>query len=470
MIRALPALIVIVILIAVAIFIADRPGSVELDWQGWRIDTNVAVLALGMGLLGMIAAGLFHFIRKLVTAPASFLRWRRERRREQGFHALTQGMVAVAAGDPEEAMKHSRRADALLAEPPLTLLLSAQAAQLNGDHSAAKKYFSAMLERTETEFLGLRGLLMQALHAGDEIAALKLVERARELRPKTPWVLHRLYHLRARAGQWIAAEATLSEAIARKAVADVTGRHHRAVLLHEQSREAAAAGDPGKATTLAEKSVAADRGFAPAAIHLAQLQSARPRRALRTLLAAWREMPRPELARAFAALFAHETPVQRVKRMETLASANSTHPESNLAVAEAALEAKLWGEARRHLVAAGAGDANPSPRLCRLMAQLEEEEHGDQAAARAWLARAAATPTADPTYVCENCGAELPQWSAHCPQCREFGSLVWRVPKRGAVPAGDVAARLIGPPAAVIDITQPQPNSFLSAPGGGEVR
>jgi HemY protein len=458
MIRALPALIVIVILIAVAIFIADRPGSVELDWQGWRIDTNVAVLALGVGLLGMLAAGLFHLIRRLVTAPAAFLRWRRERRREHGFRALTQGMVAVAAGDPEEAMKHSRRADALLAEPPLTLLLSAQAAQLNGDHTAAKRYFSAMLERTETEFLGLRGLLMQALHAGDEAAALKLVERARELRPKTPWVLHRLYHLRARAGQWIAAEATLTEAIARKAIADVTGRHHRAVLLHEQSREAAAAGDTVKATTLAEKSVAADRGFAPAAVHLAQLHGAqsRSRRALRTLLAAWREAPRPDLAHAFAALFANETSVQRVKRLETLAAANPSHPESSLAVAEAALEAKLWGEARRHLMAAGAGEANPSPRLCRLMAQLEEEEHGDHAAARAWLARGGATQTADPTYVCQSCGAETPHWSVHCPRCREFGSLVWQTPKRGALQLGDGAAPAIGPPATLVDMAGPQ--------------
>jgi HemY protein len=459
-IRALPALIVIVVLIAVAIFIADRPGSVELDWQGWRVDTNVAVLALGVALLGLVAAGVFHLIRKLVTAPAAYLRWRKERRREAGFRALTQGMVAVAAGDPEEATKHARRADVLLAEPPLTLLLSAQAAQLNGDHSAAKKYFSAMLERAETEFLGLRGLLVQALHAGDEAAALKLVERARELRPKTPWVLHRLYHLRARAGQWIAAEATLAEAMGRKAVDAATGRRHRAALLHEQSREAEAAGDNGKAVALAEKSVASDRGFAPASIALARLHAAqsRPRRAIRALLAAWREAPRADLARAFAGLFAQETPIQRVKRMETLAAANPKHPESSLALAEAALEAKLWGEARRHLMAAGAGDDNPGPRLCRLMARLEEEEHGDDAAARAWLARAAGTPTADPAYVCHACGAELQQWSALCPHCHEFGSLVWETPKRSRPALGaDAPTPALAPPAAaLIDITGPK--------------
>ena len=457
MIRALPALIVIAILIAAAIFIADRPGTVELDWQGWRVDTNVSVLVLGMALMGMAAAGLFHLLRRLVTAPGGFLRWRHERRREAGFRALTQGMVAVAAGDPEEATRHSRRADALLADPPLTLLLSAQAAQLKGDHTAAQRYFNAMLERAETEFLGVRGLLMQALHSGDDAAALKLTERARELRPKTPWVLHRLYRLRARAGQWIEAEATLVEAMGRKAIDAAVGRHHRAVLLHEQSRAAEAAGEPGKAMTLAEKSVAHDRSFAPAAIRLAQLQTAqgRPRRAMRTLLATWREAPKPEVAAAFTGLFSDDTPVQRLKRVEKLAAANPDHVESHLALAEAALDAKLWGEARRHLLAAGAGDANPGPRVCRLMARLEEEEHGDGAAARLWLGRAAVTAVADPAYVCGHCGAELQAWSAHCPHCHEFGSLTWQTPKRTALTAGTSLAAPIAtvPPPTLIDIS-----------------
>jgi len=456
-IRALPALIVIALFIAAAIFIADRPGTVQLDWQGWRVDTNVSVLVLGVALLGMAAAGLFHLLRRLVTGPGAFLRWRHERRREAGFRALTQGMVAVAAGDPEEAARHSRRADALLADPPLTLLLSAQAAQLKGDHTAAQRYFSAMLERAETEFLGVRGLLMQALHAGDDTAALKLVERARELRPKTPWVLHRLYHLRARAGQWLEAETTLVEAMGRKAIDATVGRHHRAVLLHEQSRAAAAAGDTAQATALADKSVGHDRSFAPAAVHLAQLQMAhgRPRRAMRTLLAAWREAPKPEIAAAFAGLFNDDTPVQRLKRLEKLAAANPDHAESRLALAEAALDAKLWGEARRHLLAAGAGDADPSPRLCRLMARLEEQEHGDGEAARAWLQRAALTSAADQTYLCGHCGAELTAWSAHCPHCHEFGSIGWQTPKRAAIAAGTAVAAPVAavPPPTLVDFS-----------------
>src|SRR6185437_6917926 len=114
-----------------------------------------------------------------------------------------------------------------------------------------------------------------------------------------------------------------------------------------------------------------------------------------------------------------------------------------IALGEASLDAKLWGEARRHFMAAGAGDDSPSPRLCRLMARIEEQEHGDNAAARAWLTRGANSRTADPAYVCEHCG--------------EFGTLVWQTPKRAApIPLAQMTTPAAIPPPTLIDITGPR--------------
>src|SRR6266404_5267827 len=171
----------------------------------------------------------------MVGSPLVFLRRRRERRRRSGYRALTQGMVAVAAGDPHEAQRYARKADALLAEPPLTLLLSAQAAQLEGDETAAKKFFTAMLDRPETEFLGLRGLLNQALRVGDRGTALRLTQRAMTLRPNTPWVVESLFDLEAREGRWETAQKTLAQAVKRRIVPRDRARHHRGVILYELS-------------------------------------------------------------------------------------------------------------------------------------------------------------------------------------------------------------------------------------------
>jgi uncharacterized membrane-anchored protein len=83
--RSLPAIIFIALVIAGAVFIADRPGAVSLVWQGWRVDTSVAVLVLGVALIAMLAAALFHFLRLLIRGPHMIRRGRRERRRRRGY-------------------------------------------------------------------------------------------------------------------------------------------------------------------------------------------------------------------------------------------------------------------------------------------------------------------------------------------------------------------------------------------------
>ena len=66
-------------------------------------------------------------------------------------------------------------------------------------------------------------------------------------------------------------------------------------------------------------------------------------------------------------------PLGRAAALQRLAARNPEAGESHLAIAEAALAAQLWGEARRHLTLAEgvAPPAGPSRRLCLLMARLE---------------------------------------------------------------------------------------------------
>ncbi len=207
--RPWPAIILVLLLVAGAVFVADRPGSVVVEWQDWRLDTSVAVLALGTAFAALAGGWLYVVARKLIRAPRDFLNARRERKRREGYRALTLGLAAAASGDAIEAQRYARRAQKLLSEKPLTLLLSAQAAQLAGDAEAAERHFVAMLDEPETAFLGLRGLIARALQAGDEAQALRLLEQARKLRPRTPWVLQGRYELLARALRWDEAEAAL---------------------------------------------------------------------------------------------------------------------------------------------------------------------------------------------------------------------------------------------------------------------
>ncbi len=208
MTRAILWIIAIGVIVAVAFEFADEPGAVSLHWQGWRIDTTVAFLVLCATAIAVVTALLYRVWVASWHVPRRWLGFRRTQRRERGYRALTEGMVAVAAGDPAGALRHARRANNLLGDPPLTMLLSAQAAQLNGDAAAARGYFNRMLERPETAFLGIRGLLMEAQRDGDEAAALDYARQAYKLRPKTPWVLTTLFDLQVRHGDWSNARDT----------------------------------------------------------------------------------------------------------------------------------------------------------------------------------------------------------------------------------------------------------------------
>jgi HemY protein len=148
-------------------------------------------------------------------------------------------------------------------------------------------------------------------------------------------------------------------------------------------------------------------------------------RAAKAVERAWRTTPHPELAQVYGDIHKSEAPLTRVKSFERLAAQNPAARESHLAIAEAALDAQLWGEARRHLTDALA--TGTTPRVCQLMARLEEAEHSELGRVREWLDLAVcATP--DPRYLCAKCGRESLDWRSLCPHCGVFDALSWRTP------------------------------------------
>ena len=132
-----------------------------------QVETSFAILMIAVLLFGLLLIIAFEILRLLGGAPRRIGRRRRRSRIDRGYQALAQGLVAAAAGDAAAAKALNRRAEKLLGHAPATLLLSAQAAQLEGDEGAARARFQEMLEHQETEFLGLRGLLAQAIKDGD---------------------------------------------------------------------------------------------------------------------------------------------------------------------------------------------------------------------------------------------------------------------------------------------------------------
>lgn len=434
MIRALWFLALVSAGIFALVWLADRPGSLVLEWQGYRVETSVAML-IGAIIAVSVATALSYrvwlFLRR---APSQLSGAWKQRRKQQGYQALTRGMVAVAAGDADEARRSVKRAEVLLNEPPLTMLLSAQTAQLNGDEKAAETFFKAMTENPETEFLGIRGLLGQAVKKGDRTDALALARRAYRLRPKSEWVANHLFDLQTREGLWLDARVTADEQVRNHTISKTDSKHRNAALYYQLGLEAKSTGDETGALAQFKKSTDNDPAFTPGvSLHaLALIRKGRLRKAATLIEKAWLQAPHPDLLGIYWQASEANDGLEQVRATERLCKASPDHMESRVAKTRASLGAQLWGEARQQLeILGGENTESLDSRICRLWAELEEGEHNDLAKAHAWLTRASIADS-EATWACGDCGNTVSEWMVNCGNCDGFNTFAWRRPLRVA--------------------------------------
>lgn len=436
MLRALWFLVKVGALVAVIGWFSQNPGVIEISWLGYVVNLSVGfAVALVLGLI-VFWTYLDRLWRAFVSMPEAIRRHQAAARREKGYRILTSGLVAVAAGDAHAAEKSAHVAEKLIPGTPLTKLLTAQTALLNGNAPKARRAFVDLLEDGEGAFFGLRGLLTAALKEGDDVEALTLIRRAEEMQPRRHWIIRTRFDLEARNRLWDNAEAALKKGEKLRAFDTHTARRYRQAILTARAQEAAM---PEDALRPASRAFAIDAGFTPAAVMLAKayLQQGKQRAALKTLEKAWRAKPHPVLAQLWRdAMPASKKPASvydegkaLYKWMKKLTDENPNTRESHRAAGAAALDGRLWKEAREHLKKAAD---------YRLLARLEQAETGNEADARVWLEMAADYPP-EPKWVCQSCAHAAEDWNVICPTCKQFGTAEWVIPgenaPRAALPA-----------------------------------
>ena len=334
----------VAVAVAVVIWFLDRPGEVFIEWQGWELETSFGVMALAILITVIFLSTLYILWKWIKRQPREILRSRRYRLEAKGYRALTDGLAAVAAGDARVAKKLARKVDSLLKEPSLTLLLSAQAAQLDGDEIAARQYFEKMLDRSETEFLGLRGLILQALRDSDDASALKYSQRAYFLQPSAAWVLETLVSLYTKEGRWREAQLLVEEAQRHKRMSVEKGRYQQAVLLTERARLSIHDNKLSQAFEQVRKAYNLDPTNSAATVLLANLLSkeGKKRHSRKIIERSWRLEPHPSLCQAYLEIVGDVSELDRYRSVVQLTKDNRDHPDSRFAIAEAALAASLW--------------------------------------------------------------------------------------------------------------------------------
>ncbi|MGE0210434.1 MAG: heme biosynthesis protein HemY [Parvibaculaceae bacterium] len=423
--RIILRFVLLAVVAAFCAWFADRPGVLSVDWLGYRVEISlgVALLALLLLLVGLWI--VWSLTRGLVRAPGSLFGYFRGRRGRRGQEALSKGLVAVAAGDAAGARRHSQITTRLLPDNPMTRLLEAQTAQLEGDQDRVRTVYESMAEEPETRLVALRGLFMQARHQHDDARARKIAEQAYGLNPGLGWASLAVLAARALDRDWPAVLSVLeAQRRAGMLAADLHRRKRAAV--HAAQAITAEEHDAAAALDLAQKALKLDPGLVPAAVVAARVLIAQNalRRATRLIERTWALNPHPDLAELDAYARAGDSPQDRLKRIRNLLKASDGGEEGAVALARAAMDAHDWTLARQTLEPLI--DERPRARICLLMAEIEENDAGDRGRTREWLARAARAPR-DPAWIAGDYLSDT--WLPVSPVTGEIGMFEWRTPR-----------------------------------------
>jgi HemY protein len=417
-----------------AAWIADQPGEVVFPWDGARAHVTLLEFAVGFVIAlvaAMIAWSILGFLWRL---PEKIRKGRHERRHARGRHAITQGLLAIGHGDSSAARAHADVARRHAADDPLTLLLHAQSAQLDGNRHAAREAFQAMAMREDTRLLGLRGLFIEAQRADDVVAAVAIAEEALKTSPSSAsvtWASQAVLGFRCSRADWTGALAILDNNLSSGLIDKETYRRQRGVLLTARALELETI-DRDQSRDVVMEAVKLAPTLVPAAVLAAKFQSEahQIRRAMRLVEAAWLAQPHPDLADAYAHVKLGDSARQRLVRVETLASKAPGHLESALAVARAAIDATEFGKARAAL---STFIEAPTQRVAMLMAEIERTEHGDSGKARAWTLRAVRA-LHDPVWTADGYVSE--RWRPVSPVSGRLDAFQWQMPL-SALPSGN---------------------------------
>ncbi|ONG44711.1 heme biosynthesis protein HemY [Pseudoroseomonas deserti] len=410
--RAIWLLLICLVTVGIAWGLMRLGGNVEFRVADYEVYVSLPVLLILTVVTFLVLHGLITGFRSLVRWPARARARRAARRRERGDAMLTRALVSLAAGTTEAARSEVRKARDLLGDTPQLLLLTAEAERMAGNEAAATQAFEALAQRDDARFLGLRGLLRQAIQRGDWATAQQLAREAEAAQPGAAWLRSERALLAQRTQDW------------REALALASPETPRAPLALAAATQEP---DPVRAAELEKQAFQADPGFSPAVLaHAARLQAGNSTRKARAALElGWATQPQPQIAEAYLA--GEADPLARVKLAETLVHKNREHPESRLLLARQSLQAGLTGRARTELealVASGAADA----RAYLALVELEQLEQGDTALARAaeakWL-RAATAARPEPRWRCGECGTVHATWTPVCSSCNTAGRISW---------------------------------------------
>ena len=420
--RKILLLLVILAIAFGASWFADHAGEFRLNWLGWQIEGSVAVLLVAVILASALIWLALHWLNSLLHLPSELRKERERLMGQKGLDHLTQAMIAASENDTKKAQKHLTKSRDYLPDSPLPRLLQLQQAGHQKDQTLAHQQFQQLQHYAPTKPLALRGLAEQARGAGKMNEALTHVEALLNEAPNLASTRKLAIDVLSYHQRWQESLKLIKQAFAQNQLSGDEYKRAKATLYMQQATQMQEEKNREGAMAVLKKAVATDPSLQPAVLEYAKQlkQIGKDSAALKTLRNGWKHAPHPEVAAAYRSFYEELAPEKRAKKMKDLAKENPQALESQIILAESAIECEDWEVAKNYLKIGLSKQQTVT--LCRLMAELYKKGYGDETEERRWLDKAV-TAISDANWRCNHCEAPAKEWMAHCSECHDFATI-----------------------------------------------
>lgn len=407
-----------------AAWLISLPGTVTIDMAGYRMQPGLGMTSVALILTIIISIAIWAIIRRIIEAPKRLARVAKQRRKDLGVEALSDGFIALQAGNLQKARQLAREAQTRLPENAAAQLLEARADLALGALGPARAHYRALISNPKTALAALAGLYDQARAQERDDIAITFARKAIELTPGIAWAQTAVFDDLTAKSAWSEALEMITAQPANNRAARLEKRRKRAVLnaaLATTTEET----NPATALGHAQAALKLQPDFVPAALIAARIHANRSetRKAQSLLRRVWRATGHPDVATLFANAQPGASAIERLKRARDLISNTPDNIGAAMVLARAAIDAYEWDTARNALASFAA--ATPSQSICMLMAEIEEGQNGDQGKAREWLARAVHAPR-DFVWIAD--GITASEWEPISPLTGKLDAFEWKTP------------------------------------------
>ncbi len=267
--------------------------------------------------------------------------------------------------------------------------------------------FEQLMNQKETELAGIRGLFLEAKKRGDVKEADKLLSKAIKTYPNVSWVSKNLFEIQMLQNDWKNAEQTL----------ETLKKEH---LISKEEYCVQKAGVLFKTDKLKE-AYKIDPSNPAIAIAYAKKN---PTKANTILIDAWKTTPCWEIYLAYKELYKNEPTGKQLKAVQKLVSKNPSFRISLIAVADTAIQAELWREAKENLEAY-LKSYPLTKEVALMMATVSRDGWHHEPEAKEWEKKAVEAEDKF-GWMCTSCNHETTAWDISCPQCNAIGSIKYR--------------------------------------------